>query len=197
MKNIMSILKATFIGGILFLIPLLLLIIILEKAYTILHKATGPIIDTFPKGLFFGMAIQEITALVIIIFICFLAGIIAKTYYAKKIIQLLEENVLSLIPGYAFMKNMSENIVGIESKEDLKVILAKVNDAWQMAFLIETINETHCTVFIPDAPNPWSGSLFFIEKDRIKELDITQKEAMESIRQLGFGTDEFLKDTLK
>ncbi len=197
MKNIISIIKATFIGGILFLIPLILLIVILEKAFAIINKIAGPIINSFPKTSFLGIAFQEIIALLVVIFLCLLAGIIARTYYAQKIITFLEERVLSLVPGYTFMKTMNENIVGIESKEDLKVVFAKFNDSWQLGFLIETINDTHCTIFVPNAPSPWSGSLYFMEKDRVKEINMTQKEAMVSIKNLGFGTDELLKDILK
>ncbi|MBK0370578.1 DUF502 domain-containing protein [Flavobacterium agrisoli] len=197
MKNITSILKATFIGGILFLVPVILLIVILEKAYAIIHKVTGPIIHSLPKTLIFGIALQEIIAIVIILFICLVAGIIGRTYYAQKFIDKLENRILNLVPGYSFMKNMNENIMGIEAKEDLKVILAQFDDACQMGFLIENINETHCTIFIPNAPSPWSGSLFFMEKERVKELSITQKEAMASIRKLGFETDKLLKDVLK
>ena len=111
-------------------------------------------------------------------------------------IHKLENGILSFVPGYSFMKNMNENIMGLESKQDLKVILVPTDAGWQFAFLIEQINENNFTVFIPDAPNPWSGSVVFVEKKDIREIGITQKEALACIRKLGYGTKELLKNKL-
>lgn len=94
------------------------------------------------------------------------------------------------------MKNMNENIMGLESKEDLKVILVPTDAGWQFAFLIEQIDDNNFTVFVPDAPNPWSGSVVFVEKKDIKEIEITQKQALACIRKLGFGSKELLKNKL-
>jgi uncharacterized membrane protein len=196
MKSILNILKSTFIGGILFLIPLAIIMVLLEKGYHILQKITIPLASNLPKVKVLGMALEELIGLVIITIICFLAGLIARTKQAKNFITKLETSILSLIPGYSFMKNMNENIIGIESSENLKVVLARVDDGWQFAFLIEKIDEEHFTVFIPNAPSPWSGSIYFMEKDRIKETTISQKEALVCIRKLGYGSSKLLKDVL-
>lgn len=137
MKSILNILKWTFIGGILFLIPLAIIMILLEKGYHILQKITIPLVSNLLKVKVLGMALEELIGLLIIIIICFLAGLLARTKQAKSFITKLETSILSLIPGYSFIKNMNENIIGIESSENLKVVLARVDDGWQFAFLIE------------------------------------------------------------
>lgn len=195
MKSILRIIKTTFIGGILFLVPIAVLLILIEKVYHIVQKITLPLSSHLPKVKILGLALQEIIGLLIIIVICFLAGVIAKTKAAKSLISKLEDKVLSLIPGYSFMKGINEKLLGIQN-ENLKVILARVDDGWQFAFLIEQINEDHFTVFVPNAPNPMSGGVYFMEKERIKEVLISQKEAMACIRKLGFGSSNLLKDVL-
>lgn len=196
MKSILKIIKATFLGGILFLVPLVVLLIILEKGYGIIQKVTLPLVSHMPRVHVLGIAIQELTGTIIIILICFTAGLLARTANAKKLIQKLENGVLSFVPGYSFMKNMNENIMGFESNQDLKVILVPTDAGWQFAFLIEQIDENNFTVFVPDAPNPWSGSVCFVEKKDIKEVGITQKQALACIRKLGFGSKELLKNKL-
>ncbi|MBO9583324.1 MAG: DUF502 domain-containing protein [Flavobacterium sp.] len=196
MNGILKIIKATFLGGILFLAPLILLLVLFEKGYHIVQKITVPIVSSLPRVKFMGFALQEIIAVTIIIIICFAAGLLARTVYAKKLIQKIEDNVLSLVPGYAFIKNMNESIMGFESKEDLKVIMVPTDAGWQFAFLIEQINDNEFTVFIPDAPNPWSGSVVFVEKKDIREIEITQKQALACIRKLGYGSKELLKNKL-
>ena len=196
MKSILKIIKATFLGGILFLAPLILLVVLFEKGYHIVQKITVPIVNSLPRVKVMGFALQEVIGVVIIIVVCFVAGLLAKTVYAKKLVQKIEDNVLSLVPGYVFIKNMQENIMGFESKEDLKVIMVPTDAGWQFAFLIEQINDNEFTVFIPDAPNPWSGSVVFVEKKDIREIEITQKQALACIRKLGYGSKELLKNKL-
>ncbi len=196
MKSIFKIIKATFLGGILFLAPLVVLLVILEKGYGIIQKVTLPLVNYLPKVHVLGVALQELIGILIIIVICFAAGLLARTPKAQELIRKLEDGILSFVPGYSFMKSMNENIMGIESKEDLKVILVPTDAGWQFAFLIEQIDDTNFTVFIPDAPNPWSGSVVFVEKKDIKEIDMTQKQALACIRKLGFGSKELLKNKL-
>ncbi|MTH15149.1 DUF502 domain-containing protein [Flavobacterium sp. LC2016-01] len=196
MKSILKIIKATFLGGILFLVPLVVLLVFLEKGYGIVQKTTLPLVNSFPKVNVLGIAIQELIGILIIIIICLLAGLLAKTVIAKNLVQKLEEGILSFVPGYSFMKSMNENILGFESNENLKVILVPTDAGLQFAFLIEQISEEKFTVFIPDAPNPWSGSVVFVEKKDIQDIDITQKQALACIRKLGYGSGELLKNKL-
>lgn len=196
MKSVLKIIKATFLGGILFLAPLILLLVLLEKGFSIIQKITKPIINHFPKVEVLGLAMEEIVAIFIIAFICFTAGLVSKTDPAQKLIHKLENGILSFVPGYSFMKNMNENIMGFESSQDLKVILVPTDAGTQFAFLIEEINENKFAVFIPDAPNPWSGSVVFVEKKDITEVEISQKEALACIRKLGYGSAALLKNKL-
>lgn len=196
MKSIFKIIKATFLGGILFLAPLVVLLAILEKGYGIIQKITLPLAEHLPRIHVLGIALQELAGIIIIILICFVAGLLAKTAKAKNLIQKLEDGILSFVPGYSFMKNMNENIMGLESKDDLKVILVPTDAGLQFAFLIEEINENKFAVFIPDAPNPWSGSVVFVEKKDITDVDISQKQALACIRKLGFGSKVLLKNKL-
>ncbi|SCX85348.1 Uncharacterized membrane protein [Flavobacterium anhuiense] len=196
MKSIFKIIKATFLGGILFLAPLIVLLVILEKGYGIIQKITLPLAEHLPRIHVLGIALQELAGIIMIILICFVAGLLAKTAKAKNLIQKLEDGILSFVPGYSFMKNMNENIMGLESKDDLKVILVPTDAGLQFAFLIEEINENKFAVFIPDAPNPWSGSVVFVEKKDITDIDISQKQALACIRKLGFGSKVLLKNKL-
>ncbi|MET3025120.1 DUF502 domain-containing protein [Flavobacterium sp. UW10123] len=196
MKSILKIIKATFLGGLVFLVPLIVLLIVLEKGYGIIQKTTLPLVSTLPNVSVLGLAIQELIGILIIVLICLVAGLLAKTANAKKLVERLEDGILSFVPGYSFMKNMNENILGLESKDDLKVILVPTDAGLQFAFLIEQVSDEKFTVFIPDAPNPWSGSVVFVDKKDITEIDITQKQALACIRKLGYGSKELLKNKL-
>lgn len=196
MKNIFKIIKVTFLGGIMFLAPFIVLIIILEKGYHIIQKVTLPLVSYLPRVHVLGIALQEIVGIIIIAFVCLIAGLASRTAGAKKLIRKIEDGILSFVPGYSFMKGINENIMGIESNDNLKVVLVPTDAGWQFAFLMEKIDDNNFTVFVPDAPNPWSGSVCFVEKKNIKEIGITQKQALMCIRKLGYGSKDLLKNKL-
>ena len=49
---------------------------------------------------------------------------------------------------------------------------------------------TKIPVFIPTSPNPTSGFLIFLEKDQIKELDISPDDAFRLIVSGGLSINE-------
>ena len=51
----MNTIKTTLLGGILFLVPFVFIIMILEKAYALARKVTVPIKAIFPDRYFFGV----------------------------------------------------------------------------------------------------------------------------------------------
>ena len=196
MKKVLQIIKSTIIGGILFLVPVVLLIVIIEKAFNISQKIITPFTRQFSGKYVAGIAMQEFIVIVLLLLICFIAGLLASAKAASNFVATIETYILNHVPGYMFLKKVGEGMIGIEDKNDLKVVLVKVDDAWQLAFLIEQVNEGLFTVFVPDAPSLWSGAVYYIEKDKMRLTDITHKQAIASLRGLGFGSGELIRKNL-
>ena len=196
MKNNFNFIKDMIIGGILFFIPLIILIVILQKALQIASVLVGPIIKLLDVTNIFGVGAEIVISIVIILFVLYLAGRISKTMRAKKAVTKLEQNLLSKIPGYDILKKTGESFAGFESENSLPIVLARIEDAWQLAFLIEEIEGENFAVYIPGIPSPLSGSLYFLEKNRIKKTNIPMKDAMKCMRGLGKGSNDLVKDYL-
>ena len=196
MKKIFDFVKAMVIGGVLFFIPLIILIVILQKAFQIAAALVMPIIKLLNVTHIFGIGVEIIVAIAIILFILYLGGLISKTSRAKKAVKKIEDALLSKVPGYDMIKNMGESFVGIEGNTSISTVLARIEDAWQYGFLIEEIEGEQYAVYVPGAPNPMSGSVYILEKDRIKKTNIPLQAAMKSLRGLGIGSNELLKKHL-
>lgn len=194
MKKLFSIIKTTLVGGILFLIPLILVIMIVGKAKKMVSTLIHPLVVRLDEK--FNLEFENLTATVIVIGICFLAGLIARARVAKKMVSSVENNVLSHMPGYSFMKSFGADMMG-QGGNDWKPVTIKLDDSWQIGFLIDDISEEVCAVFIPDAPKPWSGTIIYVTPDRIKILNITQKQAVDYLRVLGRGMHATIKDGLQ
>ena len=196
MKKIFDFVKAMVIGGVLFFIPLIILIVILQKAFQIAAALVMPIIKLLNVTHIFGIGVEIIVAIAIILFILYLGGLISKTSRAKKAVKKIEDALLSKVPGYDMIKNMGESFVGFEGNTSISTVLARIEDAWQYGFLIEEIEGEQYAVYVPGAPNPMSGSVYILEKARIKKTNIPLQAAMKSLRGLGIGSNELLKKHL-
>ena len=190
MKDLFRLIRVTIFGGVVFIVPVVLVVIILSKVFYFIRRLINPFI---PEGSTIGggLGLHTLLAILILLAICFAAGLLARTKAARSFVNWIEKNILDIMPGYRFMKSMGLAATGLE-EQDMKVVLARVDDGWQISFLIEQINDNMYTVFIPGAPSPWSGSIYHVEKDRIMWTDITQKQALRCIKLLGAGYKDVL-----
>jgi uncharacterized membrane protein len=196
MKSTLDFIKTMIIGGIIFFIPLVILLIVIQKASQITSVLVGPIIKLLDITNIFGIGAEILISIIIMLFLLYLGGLIARTTKAKTAIAKLESSLLSKIPGYDILKKTGESFAGFESENSLLTVLARIEDAWQLAFLIEEIEGEQYAVYIPGAPNPMSGSVYFLEKNRIKKTTISMKDAMKCLRGLGSGSNVLVKNYL-
>jgi uncharacterized membrane protein len=189
-------LKMILIGGLFFLVPFATLIIIGGKIFIILMKIVEPLASFFPVPGLLAEHKSYAMAVMLLLVVCYLAGLLSRTARAKKAVTWLEDGLLNQIPGYAFMKQTSAHLAGSEQEKSYNVVLARIEDAWQLAFLIERIDENNLAVCVPGAPSPWAGNLFFMTPDRIRDIDLSYKQALDCIRGLGTGSGRLLKGKL-
>ena len=195
-ENILEFLKTTLLGGVLFLVPIVLLAFVASKALAVVDDIVEPLAVLIPVETVGGVPMAKLLAGAAIVLFCFLAGLLAKTALAKKLVDWLEAAVLSNVPGYEVIKSMGESMVGIEKERAHQAVLARIEEAWQIAFLVERIDGGYVVVFVPDAPNPWSGSVFFITEDRIKSLDLPRAQLLKCLNRLGVGSNSLFAGRL-
>src|SRR5262249_24518401 len=99
---------------------------------------------------------------------------------------------LSFIPGYEYIKSVASMSLG--AKATLRqVLLVRIEDSLQLGFLVERTDGGRAVVFVPNAPNPSSGSIYFMTDDRFTTTDIPPAMAMKCLRRHGVGSAELLR----
>lgn len=191
MKSISSFLKHIFTGGILFLLPIVLILILLEKAHLMLLKISAPISNRLPD-IIFGFDGSSLIAILLLITICFLGGLLFRLARVKKAVRTLEENILSNIPGYSLIKSLTADAVGEQIDNKMQPVLIKDEETWSIGFLVEE-NEEFGTVFKPEPPRGDSGEIKIIPKQSIQKLDISATKVSQIIKSFGKGAVHFVK----
>jgi uncharacterized membrane protein len=189
-------LKTTMVGGILFLVPIIIFIAVIGKALELTKKLAAPLSVLIPLDSIGNIAMVNLLALGIVLLICFLAGLAAKSTLARKSIGNLESRVLSKIPVYGLLKSKIDAIVQPEKAEGMKPVLARFDDSWQIAFEVERIQEGGVAIYLPGAPDPWSGSVCFVTEDRIQPLELTLLPVLRILKGLGKGSNDQLRGYL-
>lgn len=188
----LGLLRATLIGGVLYLVPIVLLLAILGKAMQIAHQISPPLLRGIEAAHLGHFLSPRIVAVLVLVLFCLAAGLFARTALAKRIGARLDSTLANL-PGYSFYRSMGDSLAGAEPAGVRAVVMVSIEDAWQIALVMDELEDGLLAVFVPDVPQGRSGSLYFMHPDRVRPLPISMKAAMLALRRMGIGSRELLK----
>ncbi|MGH9256527.1 MAG: hypothetical protein ACRD3C_18360 [Vicinamibacterales bacterium] len=183
MNPVKTFVKTTLIGGVLFLIPLVILTLILTHALRFVRRIIDPLV-IFPEHELASVA----AAVVALVAASFVAGLVAHTTPGKRCSRWIEEHLLGGLPHYRMVKSMADGLMTIERAEDVQVVLANIEEAWQLAFVFERLPNGWLAVLLPQAPTPMSGTLMYLPPERVRPTGLTMTQAMLLVRRMGVGS---------
>ncbi len=150
-----------------------------------------PMSDWIPIDEVGGIALANVLALLAIVLSCFLFGLLARSAPAKKVYRSLD-TTLSSVPGYAFVKGFADSMSRSEEQAKSFIpVIARFDDNAQISFEIERTPEGSVVVYLPGAPNPWSGTVVYLDQSRVEKLDMSVSDAIKSIQALGRGSAKY------
>jgi uncharacterized membrane protein len=193
---VLRFIQTTVLGGILFLVPIVIFAAIIGKALQLVDKVATPIAKVMPMESIGGLAMVQLIALAILVLVCLVAGLAARTAGARRLVQSLEANVLDKIPAYALMKAKTGSMLTPEDTRDMRPVLVQFDDSWQVGFEVEKMDDGNSLIFLPGAPDPWSGSVCAVTAERLRPLPLNIKEVSDLMKRLGKGSSEALRATL-
>jgi uncharacterized membrane protein len=178
--------RITIAGGILFLVPVGVIVFMIAKVVGVLYQLSRPITARLPFKNVAGIGVNTLMSVILLWLTCFLAGIFMRTKLARRIISWLEERVLIYIPGYSYIRARTTDMFSKEKTEAWKPATIFVDDNEVICFVIDE-TEDYCSIFLPSSPVPSSGSICVRKKANVTFLPIKVAEAVSMIRQFGKG----------
>ena len=194
LKAINDFLRTTIFGGLVFLVPVILLLLVLRHAMQFAGKIAKPVAAMFPTQAVGGIALGTLVAIFLLLVIAFLAGLLARTPTGRRLTQWFEESILGGLPQYQMAKTMAESFARIEGESSsMQPVLVLIDEGWNLAYRLEDVGEGWVTVFVPQSPTPMSGSVMYVESTRVRPLPISMKEAVLLVKHLGIGSSQALR----
>ena len=187
MKTLTQFIRTTLVGGLFFLAPIVVLIVILAKAFDFAKKSLNAVFVHIPAASELSPGTATVLSVTIVALVCLLAGLVAHTVIAQRLVNLLESSLLSKIPGYDYLKQESASALGVAEIAELPVVFVPMEGGWQLDVQTEALSGGLVSIFVPGAPNPHSGSVFFFSRDNVRPAGIKLAVALNCLRRCGAG----------
>ena len=187
MTAISRFLRTTILGGAFFLMPIVVLAYLLNKAFDFARRGLKPVAKIIPDQLVSGAMMEAIMAIGLIVLLCFLAGLFARTLVAQKITSELEAAALSKVLAYDYLKEAGSSMMGLGEMAEHPVVLAQLGDTWRLGVQTDIGEGGLTAIFVPNSPNTFSGSVLFVTSDKVRRLDIPLAGALRCLERCGVG----------
>ena len=186
MKSKRSAFSTTALGGLIFLVPFVIVIVIGGKALALMRAVAQPIAVQLGIEHIGAVAVIDMLAVVMLIVVCCLAGLLATRGRSQRLQQTFDRMLLELFPRYTFIKSLTESL-GVETIErTLKTVMVHFDDQSQIAFEVER-QDGWVVVYLPGSPDPWSGAVSLVKPERVQDVDADFKTAVKRMRLAGRG----------
>ena len=189
-KRFINFLKTTAIGGLLFLLPLIVLGALIGQIAPIVISIASALNKNIPVKTPTGFAILVGLSIAIVLLLCFAAGMFARWSLGMKISTAFEKKLALFFPRYSILKDqMADTIGGNETRPQMKPVLVAFDEYQRIAFETERDEvQGLATIYLPGSPDPWSGKAVIVKLDRINRLDADFGHAAATCEQVGRGS---------
>ncbi len=200
MERFKNVIVTSIVGGLIVLVPFPILYYTFTWLFHVVTGVIEPLTDFLLGYVELPKIAADTVVLAIVLLICFFVGKFVQTQFGKFIHETLERKILKRIPLYAIIKEVFVQVLGGGKLLACPVAVVEPFEkehVRQVGFITEDHENGWYTVFVPTVPNPTTGLLFFLPKDRVHIVtDANREEAFRIILSCGFGSKGFFKKFL-
>ena len=175
-------------GGLFFIIPVLLVIVGWKQIHQTLKPISTKISETFDLNTIFGPASIIIVTLILLIIICFIAGLLVEKGIVRNWSSGLEKKLFIFLPSLQMLKFRLIGDKDTIINDVWEGILFKEDSFYRIGFITDR-SANYITIYVPDAPKIDAGEVRYVIKKDFEYYSLSMKEAMSAIYNFGEGLD--------
>lgn len=190
--------RATALGGILFILPLAVVVGLLGYVYSFVVVLHEPVKDWIPVSSAAGIAGLFAISVTALLLACFVAGLMAHRAIGRRVSTFIEKYLTTFFPKYAIYKDLlAGNIGGTRNVPSLKPVLVQTPECQRIAFESDRTPDNAVVVFFPGAPDTWIGTVGIVAADKVQPLNVPFNDVVGLLEQLGRGSGHVLSAHLQ
>jgi len=193
-KRLKNFLRTTLLGGLAAVLPMALIFLFFRWIFNLIKKYLEPIVSLLEVNIRIEQVILYIIVLAAILALFFFIGLIIKTRLGRFFNNVLEEKYLMKIPGYKIARDTVMQFFGGNKSFFSEVVLVDIfNSGTLMTGFITDDHDEYITVFVPTGPNPTSGNIYHVAREKVTRTSAAIDNGMKSIISCGAGSKEIFK----
>ena len=201
MKRLISIIKNELLTGLLLLAP------IGGAAYLVIWLVTT-LDGLIPESLWQHKVIPGLGLLTVLV-LALLVGVAAHNYVGRRAVAMfdsLAQRVPLFGSTYGLIKQVLEAVFSTNGNSFNRAVLVQypVAGSWAIGFVTQAtvVGKLHeaagadvLSVYVPTTPNPTSGFYLLVERDLVRDLEMTVEQAFKLVLTMGIADSEAVLTT--
>ena len=192
MIRIRRFLITTVIGGVVVLLPIVILVWVVSLVLGFVEHLIDPLAKLFDMKLQPELLVDLIIITGIVTF-CFFVGLVVRTQFGRSALRYIELELFEKVPAYSTIRDIIQQFTGTKKAPFKKVVIVDAfGNGTLMTGFITDEGDKYYTVFVPTAPNPTNGFVFHVPAEKLKFVGVRTEEAMRTIVGMGVGSMDVL-----
>jgi uncharacterized membrane protein len=201
----MSNIRRYFLSGLLFWLPIWATFLVIKFLVDILNNTISLLPHRYQPDVLLGFHIPGI-GVIITLAVILLTGLLVANFIGKRLVNIWEALVgrIPLVRGvYTGVKQVLDTLFAPGGQSFRKVLLVEYprEGLWSIAFqtgdgtqeIEKSVGEgAMVSLFIPTTPNPTSGFLMMVPREKILELEMSVEDALKFVISLGVVQPNYL-----
>jgi uncharacterized membrane protein len=192
-RPLLGFLRTTLAGGLTFLLPIVLVAWLLQKAMAVAGKLAQPALALLPESLEGGVLVSAIETATALLIVAFAAGLMARSAPGQRFMAFVENSLIGSLPQFNFVRGIAESADNAD-KRSVEVVLVPADAGWALGFIFDPGDAAVAAVFLPGAPQWTSGSVVFADRANIRPSGIGFAQAIVIMRKLGVGSGNVIAE---
>jgi uncharacterized membrane protein len=193
-KKFIDFVKTTVLAGFFVLLPVVVVLGLIGWVGATVIGVLKPVMAIFAIKSVGGMVSAALGALLLLLVVCFLTGFFVRMHIGMVTKEWLEGILLDRLPGYTMFKNLTRRLAGEQGLEFAPALVDLYGtEAWAVGFIVEELEGSQFTVFVPVSPMPTVGQVYLVPESRVKKLEAKFVDVVNSLTQWGVGSDKILR----
>lgn len=194
MTKFNNFIRTSMLGGLVVLMPVVVFFLVVRWLYGVMTDVIYPLTSFLVEKTALQQLLADILVIASILIICFLIGVFVKTQMGNLIVRSFENATLRHAPGYSMIKETVMMFFGRSKSPFSAVALVRPfsSETMMTAFITDEHPDGSFTVFIPTAPNPTSGNIYHLPKERVHVVNVPVDEALRTILSCGIGSTNMI-----
>jgi uncharacterized membrane protein len=189
MRNYLAAFRRFAVSGLVFLLPIYIVLVVVTKAWTSLSSLGARLASLFGLKSIMGVGASSVLSGLSLLVIWVACGWLAEVSLVAAFRNRVEGWLASYIPGFAAYESMLEDkLQGRTETLSYPTALLRQQDVWRPVYVIEQDGKGTSVVFAPDAPDPSRGATLLVAERDLRVLPSVSAVDLEaSLKKCGAG----------